>query len=255
MENSLISIEKAAISRLVLRRPGRKNALSYALLDHMHTALLELETSECRALIIASEGNVFCSGHDFGDLAKASREEMHALVCLCSKVMQKLHHLPFPTIASVQGGALGAGCQLALSCDLVIAATESYFQTPGGTGGWFCTTPGVAVARSLAPKRALEMLLLGLPVSATQALEWGMINRVVNASDLAAAATQFAELASKGSRSSKSMGKAAFYQQHELEEAAAYGYASEVMAESAFCPDAQENFRAFVEKRKPQFSE
>jgi enoyl-CoA hydratase/carnithine racemase len=253
MDEKNISLIEGQITELVLQRASRRNALHLPLLRELKDTLAKLETSTTRGLVVRSEGHVFCAGHDFAELAARNRNEMHELLCLCADVMQKLHYLPFPSIAAVQGGALGAGCQLALSCDFVVAADDAYFQTPGGAGGWFCTTPGVAVARHLAPRRALELLVLGQPLSAPKALEWGMINRVVPASELLQQARDFAEQASRGSMVSKSLGKAAFYRQAQLEEAEAYRYASEVMTEAAFLDDAQETFRAFLEKRKPQF--
>lgn len=243
------------IAQLQLNRPQRRNALHLAMLQELRAMLAELGQSKSRALVLLGAGPVFCSGHDFADLAGKSRDSIAKLVNTCTEVMLALRHLPIPSVAAVQGGALGAGCQLALTCDLIVAAENSYFQTPGGKGGWFCTTPGVAVARSLSQRQAAEMLLLGEPISAAQALSWGMINRVVPAAEVQTTAHALAAAAGRGSRASKAFGKQAFYRQCELVEEEAYRYASGAMIESAMHPDAQENFRAFVEKRAPKFGD
>ncbi|MBX7144800.1 MAG: enoyl-CoA hydratase/isomerase family protein [Oligoflexia bacterium] len=256
MVREFVKIEQQGdIARLILARAQRRNALSYAMLLELQSALQELATARARVLVLAADGPVFCSGHDFADLAGKQRAEIAELVQLCTHVMQLVRALPMPSIAAVQGGALGAGCQLALTCDLIVAADDSYFQTPGGKGGWFCTTPGVAVARSLGACRALEMLLLGEPVVARQALEWGMINRICPREKLTEVVAELAAAAAKGSRAAKAFGKSAFYKQCELVEHEAYSYATEAMIESAMFADAQENFRAFVEKRQPKFGE
>src|SRR5881409_2497947 len=101
------------------------------------------------------------------------------LFTLCSRVMQQLRRLPQPVIARVQGLATAAGCQLVATCDLAVASTEAGFATPGGKGGWFCTTPMVAVSRNVGRKRALEMVLTGDVIDAQTAADWGLVNRVV----------------------------------------------------------------------------
>lgn len=168
--------------------------------------------------------------------------------------MQTLHEIPQPVVARVHGLATGAGCQLALTCDLVVASEEAAFETPGGRGGWFCTTPMVAVTRAVGAKRALEMLLTGDPVDAQRAFQWGMVNRVVPHASLETETRELAERASRGSVASKAIGKRAFYAQVALDEHQAYAHAAEVMATSALLPDAQEGMRAFLEKRRPTFT-
>src|SRR5205814_8700567 len=96
-------------------------------------------------------------------------------------MMQTLPTLPQPVIARVHGAAAAAGCQLVAQCDLAIAAEAAKFVTSGVNWGFFCSTPGVAVGRNLQRKHAMEMLLLGEPVEARKALEWGLVNAVVPA--------------------------------------------------------------------------
>src|SRR5690606_27652394 len=107
-----------------------------------------------RGIIVAARGPVFCAGHDFADMQRRDFASMRALLELCSEVMQALQRAPKPVIAQVEGLATAAGCQLVASCDLAVAGQSARFQVPGGRGGWFCTTPGVALVRAIGRKRA-----------------------------------------------------------------------------------------------------
>jgi enoyl-CoA hydratase/carnithine racemase len=178
---------------------------------------------------------------------------MRALLFSCSEVMLALQSLPQPVVAQVEGLATAAGCQLVAACDLAVAGESARFQVPGGMGGWFCTTPGVALARAIGRKRALEMLLTGDPIDAGTARDWGLVNRVVPDAEVAGEARALLTRATRGSARSKAIGKQAFHRQVDMEIGAAYAYATEVMAAASQTPDAQENLRAFLEKRAPRF--
>src|SRR5207244_8000171 len=103
---------------------------------------------------------------DLRELLDAHEKEYASLFALCTEVMEAIRKLPQPVIAQVQGVATAAGCQLAATCDLVVAADDATFATPGVKIGLFCTTPAVALARAVTPKTATEMLLTGTPISA-----------------------------------------------------------------------------------------
>src|SRR6185312_11756222 len=110
----------------------------------------------------------------------------------------------------------------------------------GGKGGWFCTTPMVAVSRSIGHKRALEMLLTGDTIDAQTAADWGLVNRVVSPDQLVEESQRLLAAATRGSLVSKGIGKQAYYAQIDLPQSQAYNYAIEVMASSSQIPDAQE---------------
>ena len=97
--------------------------------------------------------------------------------------MQQIVRLPQPVIAAVEGVATAAGCQLVASCDLAVASTQARFATPGVNIGLFCSTPMVALSRNVARKHAMEMLLTGDMIDAEDALDIGLVNRVVPAGD------------------------------------------------------------------------
>jgi enoyl-CoA hydratase/carnithine racemase len=167
--------------------------------------------------------------------------------------MQMMHSIPQPIVARVHALATAAGCQLVATCDLAVAATSAGFAIPGGKGGLFCHTPLVAVARSLPPKRALEMAMTGDVITAQTALEWGFINEVASDDELENATQALLERACRGSRESKAIGKRAYYQQVGMNEADAYTFASAVMANAVVSDVAQEGIAAFLEKRHPDF--
>ena len=245
--------EEGAWSVITMCRPERRNALSEAHLRELLHALREIGGSEQRGVILAAQGPVFSAGHDFGDMDGRDLSAMRALLGVCAEVMQLVQALPQVVIAQVDGLATAAGCQLVSSCDLAVASESSRFQVPGGAGGWFCTTPGVALARAVGRKHALEMLLTGDPIDAGTALAWGLVNRVVSSPQVPEETRALLSRATRGSASSKALGKQAFYRQVDLELPSAYSYATEVMASASQTPDAKEGVRAFLEKRRPGF--
>jgi enoyl-CoA hydratase/carnithine racemase len=254
MELASVSLEyEKDFAVVTLRRPERRNALSEEVLRELLEVLRAIAASSARGAILAAEGPVFSAGHDFADMQGRDLDGMRRLLTLCGEVMQALPALPQPVIAQVEGLATAAGCQLVASCDLAIAGASARFQAPGGRGGWFCTTPGVALARAVGRKRALEMLLTGDPIDAPTALEWGLVNRVVPDGDVPAATREILARATRGSAASKAIGKQAFHRQVDLALPAAYAYATEVMAAASQTDDAQENLRAFLAKRPPRF--
>jgi enoyl-CoA hydratase/carnithine racemase len=245
---------RAGIGTVTMNRPERRNALSEAHMGELTAALRALgDDGDVRAIVLAAAGPVFSSGHDFADMVERDLAGMRRLLTACTELMLTVQRVPKPVVASVQGMATAAGCQLVASCDLAVAAEEARFATPGGKGGWFCTTPMVAVARAIGRKRALEMLFTGEPIDAHTALAWGLVNRVVPAARLAAESEALARAASAGSPAAKAIGKRAFYDTIDLDLEAAYAHAVEVMAESALTPEAREMMRAFLEKRPASY--
>jgi enoyl-CoA hydratase/carnithine racemase len=207
-----------------------------------------------RGVVLAAKGPVFSAGHDFHDMKDRSLESMRELLDVCSRLMQTIQEIPQVVIAQVEGLATAAGCQLVATCDLAVAGQSARFEVPGGRGGWFCTTPGVALARAVGRKHALEMLLTGDSIDAATAVEWGLINRVVPDPEVAKETRELLRRSTRGSAESKAIGKRAFYRQIDLEVADAYAFASNVMAQASQNSDAQEGLRAFLEKRRPNFS-
>ncbi len=252
--DGLTVTQDGPVRRIALNRPERRNALSRALVAALGDAFAVVTAGgETRVVVLAGEGPVFCAGHDFRDVVDADLAAVRELLVLCTELMTTLQSIPQPVLARVHGLATAAGCQLVATADLAIASEEAGFAIPGGKGGWFCHTPLVAVARALPRKRALEMAFTGDVIDARTAAAWGLVNAVVPAAELDAACLDLLRRATRGSRSSKALGKQGFYAQVDLDQHKAYDYAIELMAASSQTPDAREGMTAFLEKRTARF--
>jgi len=243
------------ITTLTLNRPDKRNALSSELIAELDRALEAISRDVAvKVVILAGAGPVFSSGHDLKELkAISDPSAMNALFAACSRMMMRIKRLPQPVIARVHGIATAAGCQLVASCDLAIASDAAKFGTPGVNIGLFCTTPAVAIARSISTKHAMEMLLLGEAIDADTALRFGLVNRVTPSSALDYVVMEFAEAIASKSSETISIGKATFQKQLEMDMEQAYTFASEVMARNMMEHDAQEGIDAFLSKRAPQW--
>ncbi|MGH3303074.1 MAG: enoyl-CoA hydratase-related protein [Streptosporangiaceae bacterium] len=247
-----ILVERSGeFATITMNRPARRNALSAAHMRELIAAFTDVGGSDALGIVLAGNGPVFCSGHDFADVADADLSAVRLLLATCTELMTLMQQVPQPVVARVHGLATAAGCQLVASADLAVASEEAGFAAPGGKGGWFCHTPMVAVARNVGRKRAAEMALSGDTIDARIALDWGLVNRVVPASQLDSATADLLERVTRGSAQSKGIGKQALYAQIDLDQPKAYGYAVEVMAATSQLPDAREGMRAFLDKRKP----
>lgn len=248
------------VARLTMNRPDARNSLSMAMLERLHSAICALVAdSRIHVIIIAAHGPGFCAGHDLKELtaARAQPDKGHAFfeetMDKCARLMQAIVTCPKPVIAQVHGIATAAGCQLVASCDLAVAADDARFATPGVNIGLFCSTPMVALSRNVSRKAAMEMLLTGDMVPADQALQFGLLNKVVAADDLEASTNALADKIAAKAPATLRIGKEAFYQQVEMPLAGAYAYASKVMVANMMEPDAEEGINAFVEKRHPNW--
>jgi enoyl-CoA hydratase/carnithine racemase len=239
------------VCTLTMNRGDRFNPLSRAMIAALETELDCLAADkEARAVVLAGNGRGFCAGHDLKELrAHPDAAWQRELFDACSRMMLKLTQLPQPVIARVHGIATAAGCQLVSMCDLAVAADTAKFALPGVNVGVFCSTPAVGVARNIARKRVMEMLLTGEMIDAPTALAWGLVNRVVAAADLDAGVAHFTGTIKTKSAGIVGLGKRAFYQQIDRGLPGAYELTGEVMACNLLDPDAAEGIDAFLGKR------
>ena len=255
MEFEHVLVERSGeFVTITMNRPQRRNALSLRHMRELIAAFTQAGGSDALGIVLAGNGPVFSAGHDFADVADADLTAVRSLLQTCTELMTLMQQVPQPVVARVHGLATAAGCQLVATADLAVASENAGFAAPGGKGGWFCHTPMVAIARNVGRKRAAEMALSGDIIDAPTALEWGLVNRVVPASQLDSAVQDLLERVTLGSAESKGIGKQALYAQIDLDQPKAYAYAIEVMAATSQLPDAREGMRAFLDKRKPQWS-
>jgi enoyl-CoA hydratase/carnithine racemase len=238
---------------LTLNRPQAFNALSEGMLEALQAALDRVNSDHsARVVVIAAVGKAFCAGHDLKEMrAEPSQAYYERLFAQCGRMMMTIQKLPVPVIARVQGIATAAGCQLVAMCDLAVAAREARFAVSGVNLGLFCSTPSVALSRNVSRKAAFEMLATGDVISADEARDKGLINRVAEASALDAEVEQLVARIVGKPRVALAMGKALFYRQLETGIAAAYDDAQQTMACNMMEASALEGVQAFIDKRPP----
>ena len=243
------------LTTLTLNRPDQFNSLSKDLLTALQRQLDAIAADDdVRVVVIAGAGKAFCAGHDLKEMrANHSKEYMQALFRQCGHLMLTLTRLPQPVIARVHGIATAAGCQLVSMCDLAVSADVARYAVSGINVGLFCSTPAVGLARNLGRKQALEMLLTGEFISAEEARQRGLVNRVVPADQLDAEVDKLAGAILAKSAIAVRTGKGMFYKQLEMGLDEAYDYAAEVMACNMMAEDAGEGIDAFMAKRPPVF--
>ena len=252
-EPQLLQDDLNGVRTLTLNRPRSRNALSDSLIADLRAALDDIrDDPQVRAVVVAGAGPVFCAGHDLREMSgKSGLEDFRKLFRACADMMTAVVRLPKPVVAEVRGVATAAGCQLAASCDLVYAADNAMFATPGVRIGLFCSTPMVALSRKVGNGPAMEMLLTGDPVPAVRAREIGLVNGVFPEANLSEGVRAVAEGVAQKSPLTLRIGKEAFYRQAEMGLDDAYEFAAEAMAENMTARDAQEGVDAFLNKREP----
>lgn len=249
--------ERERIGVLTLNRPEKRNALGREAEQEMIACLSEAaEKKNAKVIIIRGAGPVFCSGHDKAEILGQELNSVRGLFQTCINLYLLMRSIPQPIIAQVHGIAMAGGCHLAAGCDLVVAAEKgAQFAMTGVKIGYNCSTPTVAVSRAIGQKRTLEMLFTGRFISAKEALEWGLANRVVPDDKLEEETWNLAKEIAQHSIHVLGIGKQVYYQQIEMAEAQAYHYAKEMMASQALMPDAIEGMTAMNEKREPVWVE
>jgi enoyl-CoA hydratase/carnithine racemase len=255
MDSNLVhtSADASGIVTLTVNRPESFNSLSEAMLDALQRELDALAKDErARVLVIAGAGKAFCAGHDLKEVrATPALGYYERLFAKCGRMMMSIQRLPIPVIARVHGIATAAGCQLVAMCDLAVAASTARFAVSGVNLGLFCSTPSVALSRNLGRKAAFEMLVTGEFISAQEAHERGLVNRVVEPDRLDDEVHHLAVNIAAKPRVAVAMGKQLFYRQLEVGIEAAYADAGETMACNMMDEAALEGVQAFIDKRAP----
>jgi enoyl-CoA hydratase/carnithine racemase len=262
MDGLVLRADAGGVATLTMNAPERLNALSDAMLAALAEAFARLEHDRSvRAVILRGAGRAFCAGHDLREMQAGrqaedgGREYFAGLFARCAAVMQAIPQLPQPVIAEVQGVATAAGCQLVASCDMAVAAEGARFGVNGVTIGLFCSTPMVALTRAVPRKAAFEMLTTGEFIDAGRAAALGLVNRVVPADRLGAETMALAQTVAARLAAAVRVGKRAFYEQIDMDLAAAYAHTGAVMVENMLWRDTAEGIEAFLDKRRPDWAQ
>lgn len=251
---ALTSTRDGDVVIITLTAPERRNPLSTSTLRELGAALDEAAGSGAGAVVLASTGTVWSTGHDLKEMSTLDEEHLRELFATCTVVMRRIETMPQPVIAKVHALATAAGCQLVASCDLAIAAQSARFAASGIKQGLFCHTPMVAIARNIGRKRAMEMALSGDEIDATTAADWGLVNRVVPDAELDEAVDALVARVAGGAQQSRAVGKQTLYAQMDMTMDDAYDLAIGVIARNAATGDGAEGIAAFAEKRPPRFA-
>ncbi len=180
-QKPVVTERSGDVLTITLNRPDSGNSLSTGVIAELQLIFDQsADDKSLHVIVLAARGRIFCAGHDLRELrADSSPEFTKRLASVCNRMMQTILRLPQPVIASVQGVATAAGCQLVATCDLAVASTEARFATPGVNIGTWCSTPMVALSRAVHRKHAMQLLLTGRLHDAETALRMGLVNEVV----------------------------------------------------------------------------
>ena len=243
------------VHRLTLNTPDSFNTLSEAMLTALQKVLNTIaEDEQARVVVLGAAGKAFCAGHNLKEMrAQPELAYYQQLFAQCSRLMMTIQTLQVPVIARVQGLATAAGCQLVAQCDLAVSADTATFGVNGIDVGLFCATPSVPLVRNMHAKQAMEMLLTGGFISASEAQSRGLVNRVCASDEIDTQVDDLVNAILAKPREAVRVGKALFYQQREMGIAAAYQLAGQTMACNMVHDVAQEGVQAFIEKRAPSW--
>jgi enoyl-CoA hydratase len=244
------------IGVITLNRPKALNALNSQLLNELASVLSELLDVDVQALILTGSGDrAFAAGADISEMAEFTAQEAEAFSAGGQAVFEMLETFPVPTIAAVKGFALGGGCELAMACDLVLAAPTAVFGQPEVKLG---VIPGFGgtqrLARRVGRQRALELMLTGRNVDAAEAARIGLVLDVIEDGDVMAAAHKLADRIARNGPSALRWVKQVV---HETEGRDSEAAMAAERAHFALCfstQDQKEGMAAFLEKRRAEFT-
>ena len=244
----------AAVAVVTFARPQSLNALSGAMVDEIRAAVESLPGSGARCLLMTGEGRGFSSGADLAGSGGLPEDAGEALDKHFNPLVQALFDLPMPVVAAVNGPAAGAGCSLALSADIVIAARSAYFLQafvnigliPDAGATW-------QLPRLVGRSRALEMMLLGEQVPAEQALAWGLVSRVVEDEHLASEAVLLATRLAQGPTVALGLIRRLARDAEQLPLGEALAAERVAQREAGATEDFRSAVAAFLAKRQPRF--
>jgi enoyl-CoA hydratase len=253
---SVLVAREAAVTTLTVNRPQALNALNPpTLAELLHCCEEAHNDRSLRCLIVTGAGDrAFVAGADIAAMAELSPLEARELARVGQRLMHAIEDLPVPVIAAVNGFALGGGLELALACDLIVAAETAKFGQPEINLGIIPGFGGTQrLARRIGSAAARWLIYSGEMIDAAEALRLGLVNRVVPRADLATAARQMAETLASKAPVGVQQAKAAIRvcEQTNLHDGCAYE--AEAFALTFGTEDRAEGMRAFLEKRRPAF--
>ena len=255
-ESIIVEIGDDFVAEITLNRPDNLNTFDFPLATELSQALQELDSDpKARVIIIKGAGKVFCAGIDVSDFFNKTVMEYHHWVECMEHSLLVISRLNKPVIAQVHGVAAANGAGLVAAADLAVASENARMGLTAINVGLNCVGPVIPVSRSVGRKRALELLFYGDLISAQEALNMGLINKVVPEADLDKETRNWAAILAQKSPVALQIAKKAFYSAADLEYGKAFEYMNEAFARLCSTEDAGEGIMAFKEKRSPVWKE
>ncbi|MCP4104781.1 MAG: enoyl-CoA hydratase [Desulfobacteraceae bacterium] len=248
MNELLYTVEKN-IAWITINREAQRNTISQQVVA-LFTEYLDHAEADDKVRVVALTGagtKAFCVGADLGGAVKGDAFQQYA------DLLKRLSGFPKPTLAKVNGHCLAGGTGFMLACDIVIAADSATFGTPEVNVGLFPMMIGALIFRNAPRKKAMEMILIGDRLNAAQALEMGMVTRVVPTAQLDEEVNSVLEKLTAKSPIGMRIGKQAFHKVQDMPFEEALDHLAVKIGEVAATEDAREGITAFLEKRPPQF--
>ena len=253
MGRELILVDKQdMIGLITLNRPEEMNTFNVPFARDLNDALRNMDQDDdVRVVVIRAAGKYFSTGISVSEFKDKSQKDYREFLVLMDEFYHTIPRMKKPVIASVKGYALANGAGLVFACDLAVAAEDAKFGTTAINVGLICLGPAVPMVRSLGRKKTLEMVLTGDIISAAEAEQLGLINKVVPAEELEASTIKLAAKLAKKSPLAVQIGKTGVYGMSEIPYHQALDYVDELFASLCATEDAREGIEAFQEKRKP----
>lgn len=255
-ESIIVHIGNDSVAEITLNRPNNLNTFNIPLAAELSQALQKLDSEkQARVIVIKGAGKAFCAGIDVSDFhGKTVTEYRHWIECMENPLIT-ISRISKPVIAQVHGVAAANGAGLVAAADLAVASENARLGLTAINVGLNCVGPVIPVTRSIGRKRALELLFFGNLITAKEALDMGLVNKVVPEADLEKETRQWAASLAQKSPVALQNAKTSFYVAADLDYSKAFEYMNEAFARLCSTEDAKEGISSFLEKRTPTWKE
>jgi enoyl-CoA hydratase/carnithine racemase len=255
-EKVIVEVGQNYVAEVTLNRPDQLNALDSQMAEELYQALIELDAdAKVRVVLLKGAGKSFCVGIDVHELSNKTALEYREWIERMERPLVAISKMKKPVIAQLHGVAAANGMGLVASADLVISADNARMGLTAINVGLNCVGPVLPVARCVGRKKALELLLYGNLISASEALALGLINKIVPKDELETQTRHFADELARKSPLAVQIAKSAFYYAEDMDYGKQFAYMNEAFARLCTTDDAKEGVAAFFEKRKPIWKE
>jgi len=255
-EEVIVETSEKHIGEIKLNRPENLNTFNSKMARELYEALFELDADkDVRVIILKGAGKAFCAGIDVNELSNKTAMEYRDWIERMENPLVAISNMKKPVIAQLHGVAAANGMGLIAAADLVISSENARMGLTAINVGLNCVGPVIPVARCVGRKKALELLFYGNLIGAEEALNLGLINRIVPKDELDSETRRWAEELAQKSPIAVQIAKSAFYKSEDMEYKNQFAHMNEAFARLCTTDDAKEGVRAFFEKRRPVWKE